>query len=125
MNTLLAIPSCMPGGLDAAMGMHFGHCDIYTLVEIEDGKVKSVGTHDNPPHAQGGCLAPVQMLAGLGVKALLAGGMGFRPLMAFHQVGIEVFYAGGMATVGDGVAAFLEGRLPAFTENYTCHGGAH
>ncbi|MBQ1845365.1 MAG: dinitrogenase iron-molybdenum cofactor biosynthesis protein, partial [Desulfovibrio sp.] len=76
MNTLLAIPSCLPGGLDAAMGMHFGHCDIYTLVEIEDGKVKSVATHDNPPHAQGGCLAPVQMLAGLGVKTLLAGGMG-------------------------------------------------
>ena len=125
MNTLLAIPSCMPGGLDAAMGMHFGHCDIYTLVEIEDGKVKSVGTHDNPPHAQGGCLAPVQMLASLGVKTLLAGGMGFRPLMAFHQVGIEVFYAGGMSTVGDGVAAFLEGKLPPFTENYTCHGGAH
>ena len=125
MNTLLAIPSCMPGGLDAAMGMHFGHCDIYTLVEIEDGKVKSVGTHDNPPHAQGGCLAPVQMLAGLGVKTLLAGGMGFRPLMAFHQVGIEVFYAGGLPTVGDGVAAFREGKLPAFTENYTCHGGAH
>ena len=48
-----------------------------------------------------------------------------RYLDAFHQVGIEVFYAGGMSTVGDGVAAFLEGKLPAFTENYTCHGGAH
>ena len=39
---LIAIPSCLPGGLDANMGMHFGHCDIYTLVDIEDGAVKEV-----------------------------------------------------------------------------------
>lgn len=24
----LAIPSALPGGLEAGMGMHFGHCDI-------------------------------------------------------------------------------------------------
>ena len=24
--------------------MHFGHCDIYTIVQIEDGAIKSVGT---------------------------------------------------------------------------------
>ena len=73
MKTLLAVPSCLPGGLDAGMGMHFGHCDIYTLVEIEDGKILKVSTMDNPPHQQGGCLAPVQLLAQAGVKALLAG----------------------------------------------------
>ena len=132
MKTLLAVPSCLPGGLDAEMGMHFGHCDIYTLVEIEDGKIlnvstmdKSVGTLPNVPHQQGGCLAPVQLLAQAGVKALLAGGMGFRPLMAFHQVGIDVFFAGGAPTVGAGVNAYLAGQLPQFTEEYTCHGGAH
>ena len=123
--TLLAVPSCLPGGLDAQMGMHFGHCDVYTLVEIEDGAVKNVSTLENVPHQQGGCLAPVQHLASHGVKALLAGGMGFRPLMAFHQVGIEVYYAGGMPTVGSAVQAFTDGKLPAFTEEFTCHGGAH
>ena len=44
MSFLLAVPSCMPGGLDAQMGMHFGHCDIYTIVEIEDNAIKAVGT---------------------------------------------------------------------------------
>ena len=42
MSTVVAVPSAMPGGLDAQMGMHFGHCDIYTIVEIEDNKIKSV-----------------------------------------------------------------------------------
>ena len=123
MNTLLAIPSANPGGLDAAMGMHFGHCDVFTLVEIADNEIKNVRTLENPPHAQGGCLAPVQLLAGQGVQALLAGGMGFRPLMAFNQVGIHVFYAAGQATVGAGVKAFLQGALPEFSQEHTCHGG--
>ena len=86
MSFLLAVPSCMPGGLDAQMGMHFGHCDIYTIVEIEDNAIKAVGTLENVPHQQGGCMAPVQHLASHGVKALLAGGMGMRPLMGFQQV---------------------------------------
>ena len=25
---IIAIPSALPGGLDAGMGMHFGHCEI-------------------------------------------------------------------------------------------------
>lgn len=94
MSFLLAVPSCMPGGLDAQMGMHFGHCDIYTIVEIEDNAIKAVGTLENVPHQQGGCMAPVQHLASHGVKALLAGGMGMRPLMGFQQVGVNVFFAG-------------------------------
>ena len=112
MSTLLAVPSNMPGGLDAGMGMHFGHCDIYTIVEIEDGAVKNVSTLENVPHQQGGCLAPVQHLASHGVKVLLAGGMG-----------IDVYFAGQFPTVGDAVKAFLAGQLPAFSEQFTCHGG--
>ena len=123
MSTLLAVPSNMPGGLDAGMGMHFGHCDINTIVEIEDGAVKNVSTLENVPHQQGGCLAPVQHLASHGVKVLLAGGMGFRPLMGFRQVGIDVYFAGQFPTVGDAVKAFLAGQLPAFSEQFTCHGG--
>ena len=117
MSFLLAVPSCMPGGLDAQMGMHFGHCDIYTIVEIEDNAIKAVGTLENVPHQQGGCMAPVQHLASHGVKALLAGGMGMRPLMGFQQVGVNVFFAGQYPTVGAAVQAFLE--------DFTCGGGGH
>ena len=35
-KTVLAIPSELPGGMDAGMGMHFGHCAIYTVVEVEN-----------------------------------------------------------------------------------------
>lgn len=111
-TSTLAIPSALPGGLEAGMGMHFGHCDIYTIVQIEDGAIKSVGTLPNVPHQQGGCLAPVQHLASHGVTALLAGGMGMRPLMGFQQAGVSVYYAGNYPTVGLAVQAFLDGQAP-------------
>ena len=123
MSYLLAVPSGLPGGLDAPMGMHFGHCDIYTLVEVEGDAIVSVTTLENVPHQQGGCLAPVQHLASHNVTKLLAGGMGMRPLMAFQQVGVEVYYAGQQPTVGSAVKAFLEGKLPPFSTDFTCGGG--
>ena len=119
----LAVPSEKPGGLDAAMSMHFGHCDLYTLVTIEDKNITAVSTFENLAHVQGGCMAPVQHLAAGGVNALLAGGMGMRPLMGFQQVGIEVYYAGGHVTVGQAVHAWLEGTLQPFSRDNTCKGG--
>ena len=119
----IGIPSTEPGGLEAGFGQHFGHCDLYTLVDVEDGAIKEVRTLPSVPHQQGGCMAPVQYLADHGVKILLAGGMGMRPLMAFNQLNIEVFFAGNAATVGDAVQAYLANQLQVFTTDFTCGGG--
>ena len=120
---LIGIPSTQPGGMDSAFGAHFGHCDLYTVVEVSDGEVKKVDTLPSVPHQQGGCLAPVQYLSDNGVKVLLASGMGMRPLMSFNQMGIEVYYAGNAPTVGTAVEAFLAGQLQQFTQDQTCGGG--
>lgn len=125
MSMIIAIPSENPGGLDAGLGAHFGHCDLYTLVTVDDGQVADVQVIPNVPHQQGGCMAPVQHLAGNGVKQLIAGGMGLRPLMGFNQAGIEVYYGAGAKTVGQAVQAMLAGVLPQFKQEHTCGGGGH
>lgn len=125
METIVAVPSTAPGGLEAPLGAHFGHCDLYTLVALENNQIKKVDIIPNVPHVQGGCLAPVQYLAQQGAKKLIAGGMGLRPLMGFHQVGIEVYFGGNYQTVGEAVQALTEGKLPQFSQEYTCGGGAH
>lgn len=122
-STVVAIPSTQPGGLESALGAHFGHCDVYTLVEVAEGKVQTVRTLPNVPHEQGGCMAPVNHLAQNGVQILIAGGMGMRPLMGFNQVGINVFHGGGLETVGEAVEAFLQGSLQRFSSELTCGGG--
>ncbi|MEJ2158424.1 MAG: NifB/NifX family molybdenum-iron cluster-binding protein [Desulfobacteraceae bacterium] len=125
MNRIIAIPSTAPGGLDAPLGAHFGHCDLYTLVTAEDGKISDVKVIPNVPHQQGGCMAPVQHLADNGVNQLVAGGMGLRPLMGFNQVGIEVYFGGNAQTVGQAVQAMLAGELTPFQQEHTCGGGGH
>ena len=124
MSTKIAIPSTAPGGLEAPLGDHFGHCDFYTMVSVEDKEIKFVEVIPNMPHQQGGCMAPVQYLADNGANKLIAGGMGLRPLMGFNQVGIEVYFGGDFQTIGDAVNAFIEGQLPQFSQEHTCGGGA-
>ncbi len=120
---LIAIPSTNPGGLDALLGAHFGHCDLYTLVSVVNGEINDVQVIPNVPHQQGGCMAPVQYLASKGVQQLIAGGMGLRPLMGFNQVGIKVLHGGLSRTVGEAVQSAIEGRLEEFSQNHTCGGG--
>jgi predicted Fe-Mo cluster-binding NifX family protein len=122
-STIVAIPSTHPGGLEAPLGAHFGHCDLYTLVSIADGRIEDVATLPNVPHQQGGCMAPVNHLAQHGVQVLIAGGMGMRPLMGFNQVGITVLYGGPAQTVGEAVDGLLQGSLQRFTSELTCGGG--
>jgi len=122
-SQLIAIPSGNPGGLEAPLGAHFGHCDLYTLVTVENGTVSDVSVIPNIPHQQGGCMAPVQYLAQKGVKQLISGGMGLRPLMGFNQVGIKVLHGGMSRTVGEAVQSAIEGKLTEFQQNHTCGGG--
>ena len=122
-TTIVAVPSTYPGGLDAPLGAHFGHCDLYTLVEVTGGQMQAVRLLPNVPHQQGGCMAPVNHLAQNGVRILIAGGMGMRPLMGFNQVGINVLHGAGAQTVGEALKAFLDGKLQQFTSEFTCGGG--
>jgi predicted Fe-Mo cluster-binding NifX family protein len=122
-SMLIAVPSEQPGGLEAGIGAHFGHCDMYTLVSVQDGTICNVQVIPNIPHQQGGCMAPVQYLAGKGVQHLIAGGMGMRPLMGFQQVGIQVLHGGQARTVGEAVQQAIEGRLAQFQQMHTCGGG--
>lgn len=122
MSTMkLAVPTMGKAGLESERSGHFGHCDVFTVVEIEDGEIKSVGCIDNPPHAEGGCLRPVMLLADAGVDAIVAAGMGMRPLMGFAEVGITVLYEGQTPNVGEVVKMAAAGQLPAMGAEHACH----
>ena len=122
---LVAVPSDAPGGLEAVPSAHFGHCDAYTLALVENGAISDVRVLSNGGHEHGNCLQPVQELAAQGVRALLAGGMGMRPLNAMQTAGITVYYNAGQATVGDALKAFAEGKLQAFGTEQLCRGGCN
>ena len=110
-STRIAIPSELPGGLEARRSGHFGRCECFTLVDVENGAVGQVTVLTNAPHTEGGCMAPVMALAEHMVDAIVVDGIGGRPLMGFNQVGIAV-HAGVGADVQTTVQAYLQGGLP-------------
>ena len=119
----IAIPSMEQGGLGGVRAGHFGHCDVFTLVDVEDGKIKEVTTLPNQEHTQGGCMIPVNLLADNNVNALIVGGIGMRPLMGFRQAGINVYYDAERAEIQPVVEDLIAGDLPAIGDDQVCGGG--
>jgi predicted Fe-Mo cluster-binding NifX family protein len=119
----IAIPSMGPGGLDGQRSGHFGHCDVFTMVDVENGEIKEVSTVQNESHVQGGCMVPVNLLAGHNVKALIVGGIGMRPLMGFRQAGIDVYYDETRPEIRPVVEDLIAGKLPAIGDDQVCGGG--
>lgn len=125
MNSIVAIPSCAPGGINAEISQHFGHCEAFTLVTFREGEVVETSVVPNVSHEHGGCMVPVRLLASHGATAIIAGGMGQRPLLGFLEVGIRPFFAGECRTVAEAAAAFSAGSLVPFVPSQTCGGDHH
>lgn len=123
LSKTVAVPSMYPGGLEAMRAGHFGHCDAFTLVQIENGQIRDVSVVQNPPHQQGGCQGPVLLLHESQANALIVGGIGMRPLMGFRQVGIDVYFGPEGETVGAVIDHLLQGKLELINENQVCGGG--
>lgn len=124
---VIAVPSMAPGGLEAERSGHFGHCDFFTLVEVDGDNVTRAGVVANAPHHEGGCLDPVRMLASLGVTDIVVGGMGARPLAFFTEMGIAVYADQELPTVGEVIDALLQDRVPVMSPMQVCggSGGCH
>lgn len=119
-NTLkLAVPTMGPAGLESERSGHFGHCDCFTIVDIVDGEICNVtGLRNN--HDEGGCLAPVALLADNNVDAIVAAGMGMRPLMGFTNVGITVFFENQTPNVGEVARLVASGNVPVMSTDNAC-----
>lgn len=120
----VAIPAMNPGGLEAPVSGHFGHCDVFVLADIEEGKIVGSQNLANGDHSHGGCMVPVNLLAQQGVTAVVAGGMGQRPRMGFANAGIKVFMGQG-ATVKEALDNYLKGSLVEMSLQGVCGGGGH
>jgi len=122
-NGKIAIPSNGEGGLDGTRSGHFGHCDVFTLVDVENGEIKEVSILQNQEHVQGGCMVPVNLLSDNSVNALIVGGIGMRPLMGFNQVGINVYHDDQRTEIEPVVKDLIAGKLQEISNDQVCGGG--
>jgi predicted Fe-Mo cluster-binding NifX family protein len=88
---------------------HFGHCEKFTIVEIENGTVKS---KEEVGSAHNDCGSLPQLLGEKGVQCIIAGGMGARPQQLFASKGIKVIVGVG-GSIDEVIKMYIGGRLYA------------
>lgn len=86
---------------------HFGRCQTYTLVDIENGQIVDKKQVENPGHAPG---AIPEFLNRKGAKKVVCGGIGARATELFGQYGIEIL-AGVDDTVDNVIKSLADGSL--------------
>ena len=116
-RTKIAIPCTGEADLQAQVSAHFGRCDSYAIVTLEEGKVKTVESISNRNHTD--CGGSVRTLVEDGVELMLVGGMGMRPYSAFKELGIEVRH-GVTGTVAEAVELYLKGETLPMGQDSSC-----
>lgn len=86
---------------------HFGHCEGFTMYEVEGKEVKNKSFTPNPGHRPG--YLPV-FLKEQNADVIIAGGMGETAQVLFNQNGIEVV-VGAQGESDNIVKSFINGEL--------------
>ena len=100
------------------VSMHFGSCNDFRIISIEDGKVVSsedihdeVSTHHDRP----------QFLKNLGVEVLILGGIGRGAYNRLVPLGIEVLNGGGLS-IDEALVQFMNKTLTSPLQSHECSG---
>lgn len=119
-NGRIAIP-CMDGAGSAGQGTRrFDHCELFTLVDVRDGKIKSISTLHNKEYTQDRSMVPVVFLAAYHVNALIVGCISLKPLLGFKQLRIDVYHDTENEKLKTTVNNLINGKLPILNESQAC-----
>ena len=95
---------------DGKLAMHFGHCEQFALINVDEQEKKILGTEylTPPPHEPG--VLP-RWLHEQGANMIIAGGMGNRAQQLFTQNQIGVVVGAPSDTPEKIVEAYIAGNL--------------
>ena len=86
---------------------HFGRCPEFTIIEIENNKVKNKKIISNPGHRTN--FLP-KFLKKQGVSYVIAGGAGFRAQKLFEQFDIKLI-TGIQGEINQVIKNFIKGKI--------------
>ncbi len=105
----IAIPSKNADGLESEVEEHFGRARYYTIIEIENRKIKQVEVVEYPYETHNPGDIP-EFLHEHNVDTVISYGMGRRAQMFFRELGIETI-TGASGKIGELINRFLSNTL--------------
>ena len=118
----IAVPCVGQADLQAPVSPHFGRCDSYAIVTLEEGEVKAVESISNEAHSD--CGGSARMLSENGVSLMLVAAMGMRPYLALKELGVDV-RCGITGTVAEAVGSYLKGGTFPMAQDGLCKCNEH
>ena len=101
--------SSIGNNLDSDVDSRFGRCNTFIIVDTESMDFQAV-SNGAVGSAHGAGIGAAQVIANLGVKAVLTGHVGPNAHMALSNAGIQM-YVGASGTVQDAIVAYKKGNL--------------
>jgi predicted Fe-Mo cluster-binding NifX family protein len=93
---------------DGKLTAHFGHCQEFAIIEVEENEITKKETLVPPPHEPG--VLP-SWLHSLGANVIIAGGMGGRAIDLFKQNDINVIIGAPALEPEELVRSYLNNTL--------------
>ncbi len=108
---------------------HFGHCESFTFVEINDETKEILNIEEKVPEEGISCQS-ASWISAQGANIILAGGMGGRPMGIFAQNGVEVISGCPELPIKEVVERFMNKSLETGSnqcqgEHHHCHHSEH
>ncbi len=105
----IAIPTA-----NGELCMHFGHCDQFAMVEVDETSKEVTGTEFLTPPAHEPGVLP-QWLSEQKANVIVAGGMGQRAQQIFVQFGVKVVVGAEGTDPKEIAINYVNGSLPCGT----------
>lgn len=116
----VAIPVESKNGLTSKVYGHFGSSPYFAIYETEQGSVDFMA-NNHEEHEHGSCQPTAELSAG-GVNAIVCGGMGFRAVNRFKELGIKVYFGENASTLDDVVLKWKNNEIKEFQIENACQG---
>lgn len=99
------------------LSAHFGHCQAFAFIDVENDVVTNVTVLDPPEHHPG---TYPRFVASIGATDVIGGGMGAQAITLFNEAGINVFIGAHVDEPMKLVQDFIAGNLQ-LSANYCNH----
>ena len=103
------------------LSSHFGHCQAFAFVDVENNNITKITVLDPPEHQPG---TFPKWVAEKGATEVIAGGMGPQAVTLFNSFGVNVFVGAPIKSATELVNDFMAGKL-SLNANYCDHKEGH
>jgi predicted Fe-Mo cluster-binding NifX family protein len=119
---IICIPSMDDKGLFSEISVHFGKSPYFTILDVEDNKIKEIKVIKSEGKHAGGKKTPAEIIIQLKPDVLLCANLGSKAIQMLNKEGVKIF-AGASGNVENTFEEWKNNNLQLADEKTSCMKG--